>query len=181
MPWDQVMHKWKTGKLRSGSPEGPKVKSQKQAVAIMLSEKRAAAQGKKEYQAHQDGGPVLPQLKKGETGPQSPTVPGLRKGETGPQSPGDYPHDVKPMPHPTVPGSFGKEAYVAKGGPVKKFSKGGTVEPSAECAFKANIVETLANPTSRRVGLAKGGPVERKEPEGHGWRRWGQGARHPHG
>jgi hypothetical protein len=33
------MHKWKKGKLHSGSKSGPKVKSQKQAVAIMLSEK----------------------------------------------------------------------------------------------------------------------------------------------
>lgn len=41
MPSSEVMHKWKTGKLRSGGPKGPKVKSQKQAVAIMLSEKRA--------------------------------------------------------------------------------------------------------------------------------------------
>jgi len=49
MPWDEVMHKWKAGKLKSGG--GGKVKSQKQAVAIMLSEKRAAAHGKKEYQA----------------------------------------------------------------------------------------------------------------------------------
>ncbi len=40
MPSSAVMHKWKTGKLRSGSSKGPKVKSQKQAVAIMLSEKR---------------------------------------------------------------------------------------------------------------------------------------------
>ncbi len=38
MPWDQVMHKWKTGKLKSGS--GGKVTNQKQAVAIMLSEKK---------------------------------------------------------------------------------------------------------------------------------------------
>lgn len=37
------MHKWKTGKLHSGSSKGPKVKSQKQAVAIMLSEKRNEA------------------------------------------------------------------------------------------------------------------------------------------
>jgi hypothetical protein len=50
MPWDQVMHKWKEGDLTSGSKSGPKVKSQKQAVAIMLSEKKAAAGGKKEYQ-----------------------------------------------------------------------------------------------------------------------------------
>lgn len=40
MPSSQVMHKWKEGKLHSGSKKGPKVKSQKQAVAIMLSEKR---------------------------------------------------------------------------------------------------------------------------------------------
>ena len=35
------MHKWKAGKLRSGSKSGPKVKNQKQAIAIMESEKRA--------------------------------------------------------------------------------------------------------------------------------------------
>lgn len=51
MPWDEVMHKWGEGKLKSGSPSGPKVKSQKQAVAIMLSEKRAAEGGKTEYKA----------------------------------------------------------------------------------------------------------------------------------
>ncbi len=40
MPSSEVMHKWKTGKLHSGSKSGPKVKSRKQAIAIMLSEKR---------------------------------------------------------------------------------------------------------------------------------------------
>lgn len=39
MPWQQVMDKWKHHKLHSGSKTGPEVKSQKQAVAIMLSEK----------------------------------------------------------------------------------------------------------------------------------------------
>ena len=51
MPYTEVMHKWKEGNLHSGSKSGPEVKSQKQAVAIMLSEKRAAKKGKKEYQA----------------------------------------------------------------------------------------------------------------------------------
>lgn len=51
MPWDQVMPKWKAGALHSGSKSGAKVSSQKQAVAIMLSEKRAAEGGKKEYKA----------------------------------------------------------------------------------------------------------------------------------
>lgn len=51
MPWDEVMHKWGAGKLHSGSKKGPVVKSQKQAVAIMLSEKRAAKGGKKEYKS----------------------------------------------------------------------------------------------------------------------------------
>jgi hypothetical protein len=49
MPWNEVMHKWGKGLLHSGSKHGPKVSSQKQAVAIMLSEKRAAKKGKKEY------------------------------------------------------------------------------------------------------------------------------------
>ena len=44
------MHKWKSGALKSGG-SGKPVKSQKQAVAIMLSEKRKAKAGKSEYQA----------------------------------------------------------------------------------------------------------------------------------
>lgn len=35
-----VMKEWKTGRLHSGSPNGPVVKNQKQAVAIALSEQR---------------------------------------------------------------------------------------------------------------------------------------------
>lgn len=50
MPYDEVMHKFKHGNLHSGSKSGPKVKNRKQAIAIMLSEKRAAEGGKKEYQ-----------------------------------------------------------------------------------------------------------------------------------
>jgi hypothetical protein len=49
MPWNEVMDKWKSGALKSGG-SGKQVTSQKQAVAIMLSEKRAAQGGKKEYQ-----------------------------------------------------------------------------------------------------------------------------------
>jgi Family of unknown function (DUF6496) len=40
MPSKDVMKKYGEGKLHSGSKSGPKVKNQKQAVAIMLSEKR---------------------------------------------------------------------------------------------------------------------------------------------
>ena len=49
MPYTEVMSKWKSGKLRSGGPSGPVVKNQDQAVAIMLSEKRKAKKGMKEY------------------------------------------------------------------------------------------------------------------------------------
>jgi hypothetical protein len=49
MPYAEVMHKWKAGKLHSGSKNGKIVRNQKQAVAIMLSEKRAAQNGKAEY------------------------------------------------------------------------------------------------------------------------------------
>jgi len=40
MPSSEVMHKFKKGKLHSGSKHGKKVKSRKQAIAIMMSEKR---------------------------------------------------------------------------------------------------------------------------------------------
>lgn len=49
MPWNEVMHKYAGGDLHSGSKSGPKVKSRKQAIAIMMSEKRAAGEGKSEY------------------------------------------------------------------------------------------------------------------------------------
>lgn len=40
MPSATVMHRWKKGTLHSGGPQGPTVKNRKQAIAIMLSEKR---------------------------------------------------------------------------------------------------------------------------------------------
>lgn len=40
MPAKQVMKKFAVGKLHSGSKHGPKVTNRKQAIAIMLSEKR---------------------------------------------------------------------------------------------------------------------------------------------
>lgn len=47
MPSKEVMHKYKHGKLHSGSKKGPKVKSRKQALAIMMSEKRKEQKGGK--------------------------------------------------------------------------------------------------------------------------------------
>lgn len=58
MPFTEVMKKWKSGQLHSGSKTGPPVHNRKQAVAIMLSEKRAAEGGRKEYQ------PDLSKMKK---------------------------------------------------------------------------------------------------------------------
>lgn len=55
MPFDEVMHKFKRGKLHSGSKTGKKVTNRKQAIAIMLSEKRQAEGGKKEYQSKSKG------------------------------------------------------------------------------------------------------------------------------
>lgn len=41
---EKVMSEWKKGELHSGSKKGPKVKSQKQAIAIALSEAREAGE-----------------------------------------------------------------------------------------------------------------------------------------
>lgn len=41
MPYQEVMHKFKHGQLHSGSKSGPQVKNRKQAIAIMLSEKKS--------------------------------------------------------------------------------------------------------------------------------------------
>lgn len=62
MPWDEVMHKFKRGMLRSSS--GKLVTDRKQAEAIMLSEKRAAEGGISEYQSRK------PVMRKGSRGPQ---------------------------------------------------------------------------------------------------------------
>jgi len=51
VPYDEVMHKFGKGKLHSGGPGGPVVKNQKQAVAIRMSEKKKAGEGKTEYQS----------------------------------------------------------------------------------------------------------------------------------
>jgi hypothetical protein len=51
MPFDKVMHKFKHGILHSGSKSGPKVKNRKQAIAIMMSEKKQAESGKSEYKS----------------------------------------------------------------------------------------------------------------------------------
>jgi hypothetical protein len=56
MPFDEVMHKFKKGELHSGSKKGPAVKSRKQALAIMMSEKRKAKGGKKEYKSKKPRG-----------------------------------------------------------------------------------------------------------------------------
>ena len=44
------MKKFKAGKLHSGSKTGKVVESPDQALAILISEKKKAEQGKKEYQ-----------------------------------------------------------------------------------------------------------------------------------
>ena len=42
----QVFHEWGKGQLHSGSPKGPVVKNQKQAIAIALSEARKTSRAK---------------------------------------------------------------------------------------------------------------------------------------
>ena len=61
MPASEVFHKWKTGKLHSGSKTGKVVKSQKQAIAIYESEKRNEfAHGGR----YKEGGGILGRVKR---------------------------------------------------------------------------------------------------------------------
>lgn len=46
MPSSEVLRKFKRGTLRSGSKKGPRVKNRAQAIAIMLSERRAEKSGR---------------------------------------------------------------------------------------------------------------------------------------
>lgn len=62
MPWDQVMHKFKHGELHSGSKKGKKVTNRKQALAIMMSEKKAS-KDKPEYKSKKKGIDVGPSKK----------------------------------------------------------------------------------------------------------------------
>jgi hypothetical protein len=64
MPYTEVMDKFKKGKLHSGSKSGPPVKNKKQALAIMLSEKKEADKGKKEYKPKLNTGPTRNFMKK---------------------------------------------------------------------------------------------------------------------
>lgn len=64
MPADEVMHKFKHGKLKSGSKKGKKVTSRKQALAIMESEKGKEADNGGKYPHFQKGG-GFPKGKKG--------------------------------------------------------------------------------------------------------------------
>jgi hypothetical protein len=47
MPSKNVLPKFKSGKLHSGSKKGPVVKKRTQAIAIMLSERRKEKKGRK--------------------------------------------------------------------------------------------------------------------------------------
>ena len=86
MPSSEVMHKWKTGKLHSGSKKGPVVHNRKQAIAIMLSEKRAEKANGGKYPEKAMGGPIMgmggPGLANGPMGPM-----GVNPGQIGPMPP----------------------------------------------------------------------------------------------
>lgn len=74
MPYTEVMHKWKQGTLKSGG-SGKPVKDQRQAVAIMLSEKHAADAGNSEYKSAADSSaPATDDRGHGHRMPMSPTA-----------------------------------------------------------------------------------------------------------
>ena len=99
MPSNLVMHKFKHGDLHSGSKTGPKVKNRKQAIAIMLSEKKAEqANGGKYPEKRAMGGPMMGPGVAGPMGmPQSGMSP---MGMAGGMPPGGM---NMPPPSPQMP------------------------------------------------------------------------------
>jgi Family of unknown function (DUF6496) len=63
MPWDQVLHKFKEGTLKSGS--GKPVTRREQAIAIMEDEREKAKEGNSEYQSSGDRMAALVKKRKG--------------------------------------------------------------------------------------------------------------------
>lgn len=61
MPWDEVMSKYKAGSLKSGA-SGSKVTNPKQAIAIMLSEKKKSGTNP-EYKSKKKGPSLADALK----------------------------------------------------------------------------------------------------------------------
>lgn len=80
MPASEVMHKWSKGTLRSGGPGGPKVKSQKQAIAIMLSEKRQEQKHGGRYPEKAFGGSVRGYDSGGGIDPVQAVITALQSG-----------------------------------------------------------------------------------------------------
>lgn len=86
MPSSEVMDKWKSGKLHSGSKTGKVVRNQKQAIAIMLSEKRAEDKNGGKYPGKFMGGPMMGGgVAGGGAGPMGPM--GVNPGQMMPQAP----------------------------------------------------------------------------------------------
>lgn len=64
MPFEEILHKFKAGTLRSGSDKGPKVTSRKQAIAIAMKYKREGSPGgKRSRRNNKRGFASLPQPK----------------------------------------------------------------------------------------------------------------------
>lgn len=173
MPYTEVMHKWKKGNLHSGSKEGPVVTKQKQAVAIMLSEKRAAQEGKKEYQPkkYQDGGDVEGPVMPGglgtapTTAPYDKSPPAVPAGklttpggtslqlQAAPKSsvtptrtlnPQELQQQGLPMLSNRGSGRLRGATAQAKGGPVKKYQGGGSTDDLPPL----NVHQTIPHTTS---------------------------------
>ena len=163
MPYDEVMHKFKQGKLHSGSKKGPVVTNRKQAVAVMLSEKREAEKGKKEYKTkkYQAGGPVgigTPDSEPTISNPaynKMPTSTNIEDRRKDPPTPPGTSYDL---------GIIGKDIEWADPEHTQ-------VKEHVSPEGKAYADKHYSNLPTTPIAQAKGGPVT-KHSEKASWRRW---------
>lgn len=145
----KVMHEYGKGELHSGSKKGPVVKSQKQAVAIALSEGRKAAEGKAK------GGKMTKPVAKPMAKPSMAVRPGADMAPPPPVMPGNM------AAAPMMPGALSAAMPMAAAPmaaapmgrmPMRRFGKGGLNDPNMQESTSSGPTGYTVLPTDPDYG-----------------------------
>jgi hypothetical protein len=166
----KVMHEYGKGELHSGSKKGPKVTNPKQAIAIALSEQRAAKKAKGGLQS-EDGSPLksvpVKDIKSGKV-PQSTDEDFYGKAKNAPMPP-RRPTGLKKggMAHEDVAADRSLIKSMVKSDALKK-ADGGGVKPRGLFEGSRQTAPSMASTMPKKGGgvvkKADGGPIDTPSP-----------------